>query len=452
MTQKITVLSVVLLLQIGCTVQYAERTAKTCVFAYVKSLDGGTVDNIARHYDLVVLPDMQRWAVPILRKKAIQWRGKPPLLLVYKDCMTVIGPVASWQLPDSTRGGGSSVGGFWHFDSLFNGYVANKADTVFLMKSEKTAHYDTLGRVQAGSGSSYRYRWAMDRGNDYWATFYACSSKVQCLRNYTTMLYDDTYFDGVFIDNVLHDNRDYSIYAQQYSISGNSSIDDSLFRLGMHSFLKRVYEEYHRVSTPVEKPRQILAVGNNNLAYEEDGLWESNLEYLDGGMEESFAQTWKEKQDFGNWQTMVSEIQYAEAQGKICLMHTRVDTFISSSLHPLSVSSFDTTQMMFAFSSYLMGYDSTSYFSFQGDYQHMFYAPVMDIDIGKPQDPYILRDDSVAHRYFEHALVYVNPTELPKSVTIAIGDYYLLKPSGDTLSVENFLIPPYSGVIFKKRK
>lgn len=444
---------ILLFVIISNTTAVAKPTAKKCIFVYFsRNFKGAVIDSIARKYDLIVLQDNKRWSVPVLRKKAISWRQKRPLILLYKDCMTIFGPGNPWsKLGDKTVGGGATIGGFWHFDSMFWGYGLHEPDTCFLMRTEKTTHSDSLGRVKAGSKISYTYRWAMDWGNKYWANFYACTSKVQCLRNYVNKAYDSTYFDGVFIDNVLHFNRQYQIFSNQYWNSCDSTKSEVLLQNAISFFLQKVYAEYHNLNTPVNNPRKILAIGNNNIAYRGDGLWETELEHLDGGMEESFAQTWKTWQNFNDWKKMVYELEYAESQNKICLAHTSIDTYLCVSSDPFSVTWYDTTHMIFAFTSFLMGCDSTSYFSFQGDYQHFFWAPILDVDVGKPTGSYMLREDSLAYRYFEKGIVFCNPSTSEKVIHTPIKNYFMVKPSGDTISVEELCLKPYEGAIFKLR-
>ncbi len=281
-----------ILIIINCASHYGSPTAKKCVFMYYRyELSGAVVDTLARYYDLVVLPDKKREINPSLRQKGLLYRRKAPLVFVYKDCATISGPIRGRKSPESAVGGGVTIGGFWHFDSLFWGYGAYDPDTVFLMGSNQTGHRDSLGRVQAGSGSSYEWRWAMNWGNQYWTDFFACTSKVQCLRNHKNVQYDNTYFDGVFLDNILHFNRQYSIYPQQYWVTSDTAKNDSLMRQAVYGFLQRIYDEYHDVATPTSYPHRILALGNTNIAFKRDGLWENCLKRLDGGMEESFAQT-----------------------------------------------------------------------------------------------------------------------------------------------------------------
>lgn len=425
-----------------------QATAKLCVFAYfARELDDTVCDSIAKHFDLIVLNDARRSAVPLIRQKARGLYRKQPIILVYKDCLTLIGPGNPWKSSgDSIQGGGASVGGFWHFDSIFNG-IGYAPDTFFLMASNWTSDQDNRARVKAGSAKYRNYRWAMDWSRNYWAQFFARNTKIHCLRNYRVLQYDSTYFDGVFIDNVLHFNREYGIYPAQYWDAEDPRVSNIRLQNAVGNFLQVVYDEYKNPLTPTEGPTQILGVGNTNGAYRQNRLFQKYLEHLDGGMEESFAQDW---QDLEAWRKIIAEVEYAESQGKICLLHTDVDTFTYRSLEdPLSIIRYDTTQMMFGFASYLMGCDSTTFFSFQGDYQHIFFAPILSIDIGEPYEGYVLRDDGVAYREFEKGIVYCNPGSNMRVITVDRNKYYLVRASGRLDSVNRIYLAPHQGALLK---
>jgi hypothetical protein len=427
-----------------------EKTARLCVFAYFRrGLDDAVCDSIAKLFDLVVLNDGKRPAVPRIRRRAYSRRRAQPIILVYKDCLTLIGPGNPWgSRGDSVRGGGASVGGFWHFDSIFKG-IGYESDTFFLMASDSTSDHDGYLRVKAGNERYRHYRWAMDWAKMYWAEFFARNTKIQCLRNYRNQQYDSTYFDGVFIDNVLHFNKEYGAYPWQYWDSDDPKGSDRRLQAAVSDFLQVIYEEYKNPLTPAGHPNQILGVGNTNGAYQQDRLFQRHAQHLDGGMEEYFAQDW---QDLEAWQKIISEVEYAESSGKICLLHTDIDTFMYESLDdPLSVVWYDTTQFMFGFTGYLMGCDSMTYFSFQGDYQHVFHAPILEIDLGQPAGRYVLRDDSVAHREFTKGRVYCNLSNSPRTIDIRRDLYYLITPSGDFLSPAEANIAPRSGVVLKSR-
>lgn len=427
-----------------------EKTARLCVFAYFRrGLDDAVCDSIAKHFDLIVLNDAKRSAVPRIRRRADFRRREQPIILVYKDCLTLIGPGNPWgSSGDSVRGGGASVGGFWYFDSIFNG-VGYARDTFFLMASDSTSTLDSLARVKAGNAKYRHYRWAMDWSEKYWAQFYARHTKIQCLRNYQNQQYDSTYFDGVFIDNVLHFNKEYGIFPAQYWDAEHPGESDMRLQDAITDFLKTVHEEYKNPNTPLGRPTGILGVGNTNGAYRQSGLIGRYLKHLDGGMEEYFVQDW---QNLEAWERIIAEIEYAESIGKLCLVHTDIDTFVFQSLEdPLSVVWYDTTQFMFGFTGYLMGCDSMTYYSFQGDYQHIFYAPILEIDIGQPRSSYVLREDSVAYREFTQGLVYCNLSSGPRIIDTRRDLYYVVSPSGEIKSLDRIRIASRSGVVLKSR-
>ena len=167
-------------------------------------------------------------------------------------------------------------------------------------------------------------------------------------------------------------------------------------------------------------------------------------------MEEYFAQAW---QNLEAWQKIIAEVEYAEAQGKICILRTHIDTFAYRSQDdPLSIIGYDTTQMMFGFASYLMGCDSTTFFSFQGDYQHIFFAPILGIDIGTPYGGYVLRDDGVAYREFEKGIVYCNPGSSMIAITVDRDMYYQVRASGKLESVSRIYLAPRQGAVLKLKE
>ena len=428
-----------------------EATARLCIFAYFRrELDDAVCDSIAKHFDLIVLNDAKRSAVPRIRQKAHIRRREQPIILVYKDCFTLIGPGNPWGSGgDSIRGGGASVGGFWHFDSIFKG-IGYARDTFFLMASDSTSDHDRFLRVKGGSEKYRHYRWAMDWAKNYWAEFFARNTKIQCLRNYRNLQYDSTYFDGVFIDNVLHFNREYGVYPKQYWDAEDPRESNTRLQAAVSDFLQVVYEEYKNPRTPAERPARILGVGNTNGAYRQSGLFQNYVQHLDGGMEEYFAQAW---QNLEAWQKIIAEVEYAEAQGKICILRTHIDTFAYRSQDdPLSIIGYDTTQMMFGFASYLMGCDSTTFFSFQGDYQHIFFAPILGIDIGTPYGGYVLRDDGVAYREFEKGIVYCNPGSSMIAITVDRDMYYQVRASGKLESVSRIYLAPRQGAVLKLKE
>jgi hypothetical protein len=174
------------------TIGSAEPTAKTGI--YLCDIANESIrDSVAVHFDLAVSYDFKRNInIPLLRdpeEYGTLWRrGMPPKLLMYKGCMTLFDSTSTqYGYPysnENTKGGGHTVGGFYHFDSLFWG-LGYTADTCFYMASESTyqfGHYDSASnRVKAGGESNWFFRWAMDYENFYWQNYFACSSKVQCL-------------------------------------------------------------------------------------------------------------------------------------------------------------------------------------------------------------------------------------------------------------------------------
>jgi len=258
----------------------AEPTARTYIFAAMESnFNDALIDSLAKYFDVVITHDDQRSYNPRFRDSTeVTWRrDEPPWVLLYKDAMTLIGPrfIGNDTIPaDSTRGGGDTPGGFWHFDTLLNQNWS--ADTFFMLATYWTdsagGRYDTiiigddtLHRVHAGSASTWQWRWSMDYGEAGWQSFYGCSTKVQCLRNYADTTYDNTYFDGIFMDNLLQyvNNYGYKMYPKQYMLDTIQGIVDSVgFRNAVYSFAQTVGVEYHSPVTPPQHGSQILGIAN----------------------------------------------------------------------------------------------------------------------------------------------------------------------------------------------
>ena len=109
----------------GIRIGNAEPTARTYCFAAMEANFGDSlIDSLAKYFDVVITHDDQRGYNPMFRDTTqVTWRrNEPPWVLLYKDAMTLIGPrfIGNDTIPaDSTRGGGDTPGGFWHYDSMF---------------------------------------------------------------------------------------------------------------------------------------------------------------------------------------------------------------------------------------------------------------------------------------------------------------------------------------------
>ncbi|MBE0433994.1 hypothetical protein IBX73_11095, partial [candidate division WOR-3 bacterium] len=447
---------VLLIVCAGAGITFAEPTARTYSFAAFEAYFhvSGVIDSLAKHFDLVYAPETIRFWNPKFRDSAqVEWRrDKPPLLLMYKDAMTLKGPryivdpetsdTIDIIPADSTRGGGHTVGGFWHFDSILKQNFPS--DTLFMLAttvgSHQTSHYDTIvigndtiHRVHAGSNPSWQWRWAMDYGRDDWQTFYGCSTKVQCLRNSHDLSYDSTYFDGVFIDNLLMWRGHYGMYPLQYP-------DESSFRAAVHSFAQTVTDEYHNPDSPANHPCEVLALANLNYAFSTpnyDSIWKMYLNCLDGGQEETYFAG--DTLDFDTWHKFIHEIAIAESLGKMCIVRKAVKCNALGQ-PPFNVGPYNDTSMIFGFASYLMAYDSVTYFGFSSDsggreYAHIYWAPILDIDLGKPMETYkinISAGDTFVYRHYEEGLVFANPRKNSPSTAGFPGDtLYELGPLCD---------------------
>jgi|GEM_PF-4882865 len=449
----------------GISVVHAEPTARTYIFAAMESnFNNALIDSLTKYFDVVITHEGQREYNPDFRdSNEVTWRrNKPPWVLLYKDAMTLIGPVVDTTPPydttywgDKTIGGGASVGGFWYYDSIFWGYGAYEQGTLFMMKSDSTWRFDSHNRVHAGDAIWWG-RWAMDYGESNWQNFYGCSTKVQCLRNYADTTYDDTYFDGIFIDNLLQyvNNYGYRMFPMQYMLDTIQGIVDSVkFRNAVHSFAQTVGDEYHNPATPSQHGTQILGVANLNNTYRPpnyDSLWRRNVNVLDGGMEESFVTMGC---SFTDWYKFLHEISIAESLGKTCLMCHKVDSFAWTGHMPFNYTGFDSTDLMYGFSSYLMAFDSMACFYFTPkDSQHYTFVcrvPIVDVNIGKPMGKYILTDDNLAYRYYEEAMVFCNSTQNSLVAGFSGDTLYELGPLCDIRDTLNgqFNLAHHRGVI-----
>lgn len=448
----------------GISIVSAEPTAKTYIFAAMESnFNDELIDSLAKYFDVVITHEGQRDYNPMFRdSNEVTWRrDKPPVVLLYKDAMTLIGPVVDTLPPydttywgDNSYGGGASVGGFWHFDSIFFGYGAYNPDTFFMMKSDSTYRYDDFNRVHAGDAIWWG-RWAMDYGESDWQSFYGCSTKVQCLRDYQDSSYNETYFDGIFMDNLLQyvNNYGYRMFPMQYMLDTIQGIVDSVkFRNAVYSFAQTVSAEYHNSQTPPQHGSQILGVANLNNTYRTtayDSIWRRNVNVLDGGMEESFVTMGC---SFTNWYKFLHEISIAESLGKTCLMCKKVEGFLWDNHTPFGYTEFDSTDLIFGFASFLMAFDSMACFYFTPkDSQHYTFvcrAPIIDIDIGKPMGKYILKSDSLAYRYYEEGVVFANATQSSKTAGFSGDTLLLLDAKAEVKAqVELFTLNHHEGAI-----
>ncbi len=451
----------------GISIVSAEPTARTYIFAAMESnFNDELIDSLAKYFDVVITHEGQREYNPMFRdSNEVTWRrNKPPWVLLYKDAMTLIGPVVDTLSGDTTYwgdktiGGGASVGGFWHYDSIFWGYGAYNPDTFFMMKTRWTdslgGHHDIYDRVHAGDAIWWG-RWAMDYGEEDWQVFYGCSTKVQCLRNYQDLSYDETYFDGIFIDNLLQyvNYLAYNMYPKQYMLDTIQGIVDSVkFRNAVYSFAQTVSAEYHNTATPPQHGCQILAVANLNNTYRTpayDSIWRRNVNVLDGGMEESFVTMGC---SFTDWHKFLHEISIAESLGKMSLMCKKVDGFEWENHTPFGYTKFDSTDLIFGFASYLMAYDSMACFYFTPkDSQHYTFvcrAPIIDVDLGKPMGLYILRNDSLAYRYYEEGVAFVNATQNQLTAGFSGDTLLKLDAKAEVVSlVELFTLNHHEGAI-----
>ena len=451
---------------VGIQVVTAEPTARTYCFAAMESnFNNALIDSLAKYFDVVITHDDQRIYNPRFRDSTkVAWRrDEPPWVLLYKDAMTLIGPRANPNPPpdtipaDSTRGGGDTPGGFWYYDSIFFGYGAYNQDTFFMMKSDSTppSIVDEYDRVHAGSPPSWEWRWAMDYGEADWQSFYGCSTKVQCMRNYITLEYDNTYFDGIFIDNLLQwvNHLGYNMYPIQYWKSDSAKPDHNKFRNAVHTFAQTASAEYHNSSTPPGHGKQILGIANLNNTYRTpgyDSIWRMNVNVLDGGMEESFVTMGCSSAD---WHKFLHEISIAESLGKTCLMCHKVDSFDWTGHMPFDYTEFDSTDLMYGFTSYLMAFDSLACFYFTPKDSHHYSfvcrVPIVDVNIGKPMAKYLLTDDNLGYRYYEEAVVFCNSTENSLTAGFSGDTLYELGPLCDIRDTLNgqFYLGHHRGVI-----
>lgn len=111
----------------------------------------------------------------------------------------------------------------------------------------------------------------------------------------------------------------------------------------------------------------------------------------------------------------------------------------------------DTVKLRFALASYLLGAYDFSYFaadSFHGvswdEYQHVFYPPDFEAQIGSPVGPYT-QSGTIYSRRFANALVVVNPSETDSGTYDTTETYTDL--DGKTVAAGRKTLPPISALI-----
>lgn len=421
-----------------------QKTVKNYIHAYF-NYDHKTAEYMADHFSLIVAHENKRGWNPILRERKKK-TGDRIVILLYKDFLTVIGPGNPWTIHgDDVWGGGATVGGFQYFDSLFHG-VGFPAETLFLMAGSDTRIYDEENRAQVNESGTVAYRWAMDFGMQKWADYFAGNTKIQCLRNAENGEYDQTYFDGVFIDDIIHSNSDYGLYPFKYWNPRDPVKSDLLLRKAMFKSIIKVVDEYHRSSGFSQYKKSILAVGNINKSWMVGGLWKEYLAHLDGGMEETyFADTTLAYADFVK---IIDDIASTKGKKKICLVHKQVAAQCGKD--PMSAALFDTTQMMYGLSAYLMCCNPGTYFSFGSDYEHIFWAPILNLDLGQPVGKYKILSDSLLSRPFQRGLVLCNPTYRAKVITLSPKRYSILNANNNKIAFTTLLVKPHNGLILLK--
>jgi hypothetical protein len=140
------------------------------------------------------------------------------------------------------------------------------------------------------------------------------------------------------------------------------------------------------------------------------------------------------------WLSNVNMLVDAESKGESILTTTK--------LWVTATAAQQTQWHQFALSSFLLGADGHSYFSFLEDRSNA--AIVQDyawdhVDIGMPLGPYA-QDGSLYERSFTNGIVAVNPTSAPATITFA-GSYTNL--DGTVLTSET--LAPDSGDVFLKQ-
>lgn len=236
-------------------------------------------------------------------------------------------------------------------------------------------------RIKSGKNGYY-----MDPGNDGFRAFWLQrASELQ-----------ETYgWDSVFIDNVEASRTklvDNGVVLAKYP-------DDASFQKAVEGFLAYIRQNYFE---PRQKP-----IYANIVSVDDDKVWKSYLQYVDGVMIESFATDWgsgfRSKDD---WEQQMKEADEVLKLGKALIL-------VSQGKQD------DTNRQTFAFASYLLIANGNAFFRYTNSdsYRELWLYENYDLDLGMPKGE---RYESKGgwRRDFEKGYVFVKPQSHEAEIVI----------------------------------
>lgn len=227
-------------------------------------------------------------------------------------------------------------------------------------------------RIQSGKNGYY-----MDPGNDGFRAFWLERAREL----------QETYgWDSIFIDNVE---------ASRTKLTDNGAKlakypDDASFQKAVEGFLTYIRTNYFE---PRDKP-----IYANIVSVDDDQVWKSYLQYVDGAMIESFATDWgsgfRSKDD---WEQQMKEADEALALGKVLILVAQGDET-------------DSQRQTFAFASYLLIANGNAFFRYTNydSYRDLWLYENYDLNLGMPLGERY-KSQGGWRRDFQKGYVFVKP-------------------------------------------
>jgi hypothetical protein len=242
---------------------------------------------------------------------------------------------------------------------------------------------DINGRVIRYDQSQYVF---MDPANTEWQAYFL--EKVRGFQK-------DEGWSGVFLDNV---DGGLGRFDNMQVLLANYS-DDTSYQQAIKGFLHYLYTNYF---TPSGK---LLYA---NIPYLEDqDVWLSYLENLDGAMLEAFAVDW----DYGylgtsDWLNQLELAEKTQAQGKRIILVAQGDIN-------------NEQRMQFGLASFLLANNGLAYFRYSNDtaYRDLWWYSLYDTNLGQPIGPRYLEGKQWV-RNFQNGYVMVNPVDHTSEIHI----------------------------------
>lgn len=287
-----------------------------------------------------------------------------------------------------------------------------------------TAHPDWFLKDSAGRRIIFHYYpgidfYAMDWGNEGWRAYW-----VDRALDRATALG----FDGLFLDD---------LYATRYGVLDRSLAryrSDAALQAAVRGFLAQVY------GGAKDLDPDFLVVGNVVDHLLSPGLFADWLTISDGLMDEQFVHVgqssrtgFKSLED--RWKQQLEEVETAERMGKAAI-------FVSHG------ASSDPETMLFAYCTYLLAADGSSYFHhiLDGSLKKPTWYEVWERELGMPLGPYEASAGGVFTREFSKGKVVVNPRSAG-SRTVDVRGY--TNTAG--VAVDTVTLGPHRAAILHRR-